>query len=443
MSEPSTELLAQYAAALKEYLLWGGESALQRAYQLGRRALADGLGVLEMAAVHHQAMVGILQSANGDLPGAIAAAGQFFAESLSPFEMTHRGYREANEALQASEKRYRELFENANDIVFTTDLTGQFTSINRAGETLTGYPRDEASSMHYADVVAPEDRPVARHMLKRKLTGEVERTQYEIEIVTRDGRRVPLEVHTALIYQDGQPVGMHGIARDITARRQAQQALRQLNERLEEEAKRIAHALHDEAGQLLGSVHLALEEIARELPANVRGRLRAVKELLDKIEEELRRLSHELRPTVLDDLGLLPALEFLADRVAKRSGLVITVRGVPEGRLAPLMETTLYRSVQEALTNVVRHAQARQVRVEIRREESVLQCSVRDDGVGFDMPAIQARRGDRGLGLIGIRERAGALGGTLAIQSVPGQGTELLITIPLESGDATANPPGR
>jgi PAS domain S-box-containing protein len=432
MSEVPPELLDRYTAALEEYLSGGGEAALQRAYELGRRGLADGLGVLEMVAIHHQAMVRVLASADDALPRAIAAAGQFLAESLSPFEMTHRGYREANTALQTSEKRYRELFENANDVVFTTDLAGELTSVNRAGENLTGYSRDEVSTINFAALVGPEHMSLVRHMLKRKLAGEVERTRYEIDVVTRDGRRIPVEVHTSLIYQDGKPVGVHGIARDVTERRQAEQALRGLNERLEAEAKRIAHALHDEAGQLLGTVHLALEEFAHELSPQARARLHTVKELLDQIEEELRRLSHELRPTILDDLGLLPALEFLADRVAKRSGLQITVQSSADGRLTPLVETAFYRSVQEALTNVGRHAQATRVLIEIRRGRGAVQCSVRDDGRGFDVSAVPSRRGEGGLGLIGIRERAAALGGTLAIRSAPGEGTELVITIPLE-----------
>ena len=447
MTGRTPKLLVRYTAALKEYLNGGGEATLQRAYELGRTALADGLGVLEMAALHHQAMMRVLPPAgmsgprrkSGDLPGAIAAAAQFISESLSPFEMTHRGYRETNAALQASEKRYRELFENANDVVFTTDLKGELTSLNRAGEKLTGYQRDEVSSTKFAALVAPEHLPIARGIVERTGAGGSEHTRYEINLVTRDGRRVPMEVHTSVIYQDGRPVGIQGIARDVTERKRAEEALRGLNERLEEEAKRIAHALHDEAGQLLSSVHLALEEVARELPPGARARLQAVKDLLEQMEGELRRLSHELRPTILDDLGLLPALDFLADRVAKRSGLVIKVKGSTKGRLAPPVETALYRSVQEALNNVVRHAQATRVDVEIRQRDGAVQCSVRDDGAGFDVTKVLSRRGERGIGLIGIRERAGALSGTFAIRSTPGQGTEVLITIPLGSGDVAAN----
>jgi PAS domain S-box-containing protein len=439
MSDLSPEFVDTYVAALNDYLAAGGEQGLQRAYALGRSALAQGAGLLELAAVHHIALGRVALAANGNMAQLIATASQFEAEALSPFEMTHRGYREANAALEISEKRYRLLFENANDIVFTTDLDGVFTSINRAGEELTGYRRDEAAGINFGSIVAPDFFGVVREMLRRKRAGEVDRTQYEVEIIARDGRRIPLEVHTSLLYHEGQPAGIHGIARDITERKQAEQALIKLNERLEDEARRIAHALHDEAGQLLSSVHLALEEFSRELPSPGRVRLAAVKELLDQVEEELRRLSHELRPTVLDDLGLVPALEFLAERVGKRSGVVVTVQGEIDERLPTPVETALYRSVQEALTNVVRHAQAAHVQVTLRQVDGTVQCTIRDDGVGFDTRAVQARRGDRGLGLIGIRERAGALGGTLMIQSAPGQGTTIIIEIPQEKQSATTD----
>src|SRR2546425_12753391 len=108
-----------------------------------------------------------------------------------------------------------------------------------------------------------------------------------------------MEVRTSPIQEHGRPVGILGIARDVTERKQAEQALRSLNERLEEEAKRIAHALHDEAGQLLSSVHLALDGVAHDLPPKERARLHTVKGLLDQMEEELRRLAHEVRPPIL------------------------------------------------------------------------------------------------------------------------------------------------
>jgi signal transduction histidine kinase len=204
-----------------------------------------------------------------------------------------------------------------------------------------------------------------------------------------------------------------------------------MNERIEEEAKRIAHALHEEAGGLLASTHLALEELARDLSPQGTERLNHVRQLLDQMDEQLRQLAHEIRPTVLDDLGLVPALEFLAEGVSKRSGLPVTVEGSTEGRLPAAVETTLYRNVQEALNNVIRHAHANKVEVIVTREERAVRCIVRDDGIGFDVSTVTAVHGERGLGHVGMRERLESVRGTLLINSGPTQGAELLMFIPL------------
>ena len=308
MKETAPPLGDRYTAALRDHLAGAGEAPLQQAYEIGRGAMADGLGILEMAALHHRALLSVVR----DAPDAAAsdstirAAEVFFAESLSPFEMAHRDFREAH------------------------------------------------------------------------------------------------------------------------------CALRRLNETLEEEARRIAHALHDEAGQLLASVHLALEAIARELPA-AGQRLQEVRELLRLIEEQLRRLSHELRPTILDDLGLVPALDFLAQGASSRTGVAITIESALGLRLSPPVETALYRVVQEALTNAARHARANRVQVRLMPDGRAVRCTVRDDGKGFDLSEAMARKGERGLGLVGIRERLSALGGTLAITTALGRGTELQITIPVET----------
>jgi len=295
----------QYTAALRDSIAGMGESSLQQAYELGRRALADGLGVLDMAAMYHKALAaGLPRDSTPEETALMLEAGAgFFAESLSPFEMTHRGFRDSNTAL------------------------------------------------------------------------------------------------------------------------------RHLNQTLEQEIKRIAHALHDEAAQLLASVYLALDEVAGNLPP-AREHLLKVKGLLDLIEGQLRQLSHELRPTILDDWGLLPALKFLAEGVTARTGLFIKVEGESAPSLSPLLATTLYRIVQEALTNVTRHAKATQVKVTIQHELQTLRCSIKDNGIGFDVSSLSARTGERGLGLIGIRERLNSLGGSPSLVSTPGQGTELVITIP-------------
>ena len=308
MSEIPDDAQREYCDALRDYLARPNEQALRRAYELGRGTLTNGAGVLKIAALHHQALKEVMPGLSAEIEEAllIKRAEEVFIESLMPFEMSHRAF--------------------------------------------------------------------------------------------RDAIRV----------------------------------LRRMNERIEEEAKRIAHALHEEAGGLLASTHLALEELARDLSPQGSERLSLVKRLLDQMDDQLRQLAHEIRPTVLDDLGLVPALDFLANGVSKRSGVAISVEGSTGGRLPPAVETTLYRNVQEALNNVIRHAQARKVEVKVTREARAVRCSIHDDGVGFELSEVSAAYGERGLGHVGMRERLDPLHGTLLITSAPGQGAELLMYIPLE-----------
>src|SRR5713226_9075281 len=216
----------------------------------------------------------------------------------------------------------------------------------------------------------------------------------------------------------------------------AVRALRQLNETLEEEIKRIAYAVHDEAGQLLVAVHLALAEVARELPKAQQEQVEQIEGLLNEVEKHLRRYSHELRPTILDDLGWIPAIRFLAEGISKRSDLPIHIQATVSERLPSAVETALYRTVQEGLINAIKHAKASNIWIRAWKENLVLCCSVRDDGDGFDSGQVRAAAGPKGLGLIAMQERVSAIGGTLRIDSCPGRGTELSIRVPLEEGHA-------
>jgi signal transduction histidine kinase len=208
--------------------------------------------------------------------------------------------------------------------------------------------------------------------------------------------------------------------------------LRRMNDTLEQETRRIAHALHDDAGQLLISVRIALAEISDAAEPVVRHRLSEVTGLLDQVEEHLRRFSHELRPTMLDDLGLVPAMEFLIQGVSKRSCLRVTLHSSLTRRLPPSFETALYRVVQESLTNITKHARATHANVLLEQEGILLRCLIEDNGIGFDVPVILDSGGPKGLGLLGIRERVNAIGGSIRIDSAPGRGTKLYVMVRLE-----------
>jgi signal transduction histidine kinase len=214
---------------------------------------------------------------------------------------------------------------------------------------------------------------------------------------------------------------------------EANSALQHFNETLEAQVRRIASTLHDESGQLLAVVHIKLEEVARNMPVEVRERLQEVRQVVDQIEGQLRRLSHELRPPVLDDLGLLAALENLAIVVRSRTGLRIIVESTEFTRLPKKIETVFYRIIQEALTNAAKHSRAHDVNVRLWRESGTACCCIEDDGIGFDASAVIAGKAPRGLGLAGIRERLQTLGGGCEIQSAPGKGTKINIRVPVEN----------
>ena len=200
----------------------------------------------------------------------------------------------------------------------------------------------------------------------------------------------------------------------------------------EMEARRIARNLHDIAGQLLTAVHLKLEELAAMFPQPAQEHIEEIRRRLAEAQQQLRQVSHELRSPVLDDLGLEPALNFLAQGFAARTGLEITVEGSIGKRLSPAIETALYRCVQEALTNVVKHAEATRVWIKLEQQPGQLACIVRDDGIGFDVRAMRVLRAESGIGFFSIRERLAEIRGTLEITSIPGQGTQLTFTVPLK-----------
>jgi PAS domain S-box-containing protein len=349
--------------------------------------------------------------------------------------------KQAEMALRESEERYRELFENARDAIYVHDLDGNYIRINRAAERLSGYRRDEIIGHNFTEFVAPDHIRHVRESFCSKLAKKGE-TTYEVDVIAKDGRRVPVEVSSRAIYENGVLVGVQGMARDITERKIAQDALqmfsRQLIEAQEDERRRIARELHDQIGQVLTAVKMGLHSVQQvcnssEARSNVKDNMEAVDEALRLV----RDLSVDLRPPVLDDLGLVTALRWYIDRYARRTGLHVELMiDLPdEGeRFLRELETASFRIAQEALTNIVRHANATEIVVQLAKDKNELLLSIKDNGVGFDLDRLRKRAPRAAtLGLVSMQERAHAAGGTVEIESEISKGTEVIFRLPLDT----------
>ena len=248
--------------------------------------------------------------------------------------------------------------------------------------------------------------------------------------------------------KDGDFLHFQGFNFDITEREHAEEALRESEKRLrylssqlitaqETERKRISLELHDEMGQVLTAISINLRSMGRELPLNldplIKEKLAETQSLLEQASEQIRELSHYLRPSMLDDLGLLPTLRWYLDGYKKRTDLDVKYKPINfEERPNPEVEIVIYRVVQEALNNIAKHAQASRVLVRLERKEKEVAISIEDDGKGFDVNEVLAPDDLKGgIGILGMRERVSTLGGRLSIQSRKGSGTSISAEIPL------------
>jgi signal transduction histidine kinase len=217
------------------------------------------------------------------------------------------------------------------------------------------------------------------------------------------------------------------VAVDLS-RRVARDALQRVVSAQEQERRRLARELHDETGQALTSILLGLHTIEEAKgEAELKAALSDVRDLVRATLQDVRQLAVELRPKALDDFGLVAALERLTSSFGEQTGISMEFQSsLPAGRLSPEVETALYRIVQEALTNIVKHSRAGRVSIVVGRKDGAVSVVVEDDGVGFE----PARTREEGLGLIGMRERVALLGGRLTIESRPGAGTTFVAEVP-------------
>jgi signal transduction histidine kinase len=290
------------------------------------------------------------------------------------------------------------------------------------------YFRKEGLMLHACVPLKSKDHILGIMTLVSHVSDNVQEVAEDtLEMLTAIGRQIGIAVENASLYEE---------------LRQKEVLRRQLLERLitvqEEERKRVARELHDQTGQLLSSLIMTLEVFEdSSSPTEVSAHIEDLRNMAIQILEQVHDLALELRPSVLDDLGLLAALRHYFRGYQDRFHLPLEFQmlGLDGQRLPPEVETALYRIVQEALINVVRHAQAQSAGVLLENRGASVVLVVEDDGKGFDVTQVMGSRPhERNLGLYGMQERASLLGGTLTIESAPGRGTTIFVEIPLERG---------
>jgi PAS domain S-box-containing protein len=342
-------------------------------------------------------------------------------------------------ALTESEERFRSAFAHAAIGMALTGLDGRFSKANGAFCRITGYSEAELRATDFTALTHPDDLPENMRLFGRLLAGEIPGFVHEKRYLTRDGGIVWVQNSVSLARDErGQPAGMVALIQDVTERKRAEVSLRLLSRRLldiqETERRRLAHELHDEIGQALSALKLNLDRMSARRVAPGDGTLLDDSiGIVERLAQQARSLALDLRPSLLDDFGLIPAVKWYVKKHAERSGLETEiVDKVAGGRLPKEVETACFRVIQEAVTNVVRHARARRVTIELAAGDTEVSLSVTDDGDGFDVAAARTTASLGGsFGIVGMEERVSLAGGRFELDSTRGQGTVVRARLPL------------
>lgn len=349
----------------------------------------------------------------------------------------------AEAALRRSEEQYRLIAENTRDLIGLLDLNGHILYANPSHRPTLSYEPAELVGTDFFDLIHPEDRAAVRQAWEQALQQRESRSA-EVRLKHQDGSWQSFEsIGNWILDEMGRPQRVVVLSRDITHRKQAETTLRELprliREAQETERRRVARELHDSVNQILSAVKFRLQAVEERLQDRDntawRDALKA-KANLEKAMQEVRRISRNLRPSELDDLGLVPAVRSLCREFSERTGVPVdlAVSLVPSA-MPKDIELNLYRIIQEALGNIQRHARATKVRLELARDGAVLRTTIRNDGPGFDPMAPHRKGRPAGMGLVDMKERAAFVGGSCAVRSSVGTGTEIVVEMPLRIGD--------
>jgi PAS domain S-box-containing protein len=362
---------------------------------------------------------------------------------------------DARAALDASQARLAAVMDSAMDAIITVDESQRIVLFNRAAEAMFGCSRTDVLGSTLERFLPERFRAAhGGHIRRFGATGITNRRMGDsttLWALRAGGQEFPIEASISQSSEGGQRL-YTVILRDITRRKEyenllaRQQAeLREISARVlearEEEKTLLARELHDELGQLLTALKMNLAWLRERLPAGDAGladKAGQMDAVLDRTVSSVRRISAELRPLMLDDLGLADAIAWLAEEFSRNSGIPCRLAAPPDGTLENVgrrVAITLYRVLQESLTNVARHSGARSVRVRLAEKEGMLELSVEDDGRGIVEADLA---GKRSLGLKGLRERVRYIGGEAEIGPAPRGGTRVHVRVPRRTKEHAA-----
>lgn len=358
----------------------------------------------------------------------VTGGGRFVLASI--IDITER--KRLERAQRASEQRYQDLVEQAADAIWLRKPDGEMVFVNDAGCELLGYTRGELLRSVSSDLIHATDPGTSAPIdaLRPFETVRLERVMRH-----KDGRPIPVEA-SAHRLEDGS---IQVISHDITERTRIADDLRQLSQRLSEaqetERRAIARELHDEIGQSLTATRINLRDLgqqAADMP--LQKRITDTEEIIAELLGKVRQMSLDLHPSVLDDLGLVPALRWCVRTRTVGSPMQVRM-DLPEDlpRFNDMVEITLFRVFQEALSNALKHADAAHLDVRLEYPDGRLLLVLKDDGKGFDAEAARRHAlSGKSLGLLGMHERVRLAGGEVMIESAPGKGTEVRVGLPGE-----------
>jgi two-component system sensor histidine kinase UhpB len=357
----------------------------------------------------------------------------------------------SEETLRRSEEQYRNLFELSREAIVVSGTDGKVLDINPAALSMLGLKRREEALGHFS--LQAYARIEQRTALIAELQAKGHAENFEVELVKQDGsgQRV-YALGSAVLQRDerGRTTRLVATLTDITARKQAemslddnQQALKEMQLKLrnlaahllharEEERRKIAQEIHDELGGIMTALKMDLQWTAKRIEPKAGPLKKKIAGLIDLSDQTIgivQRISSELRPRMLDDLGLAAALDWLGKDFTRRTGLPCQmITDFPDDLVGTNAATAFYRIVQEALTNIARHARASRVWASIRVEANRVELRVQDDGIGI---SEQQAASPGSYGLIGLRERVQGMAGDMRIEGQQGRGTILWVTVPL------------